>query len=361
METKTKAPPQNSERTITEQGAREFLSQVRNTFSTTPFRPHNIFAGGHAQTLVSWAWPRRFRLRYPDQERVFEVGHNVRVLAHCRWQPEPKEHPTIVLWHGIEGSTSSIYMLAIAHKAFLAGFNIVRVNLRNCGGTEHLTPTLYHGGLSEDLRAVVSELVEVEGLPRLFLIGYSLGGNMVLKVTGEYADHPPPQVRAICAVSPSVDLLASNEALCRRSNWLYHRDFLRRLRKRIYTKQRLFPELYDISGLRKIRTLRAFDERYTAPAHGFKSAYDYYERASSLPLIARICVPTLIIHAEDDPFVPFASLKDPAVRDNPYILLVGTGRGGHVAFVAAKPVKEDRFWAENRAIEFCRLADEKFG
>jgi len=359
MGTNTNAPVLNSDHALSERAAREFLSQVRTAFAPTPFKPHPVFSGGHAQTLVSYAWPRRYRLRHPDQERVFEVEHNVRVLSHCRWQSHPKEHPTIVLWHGIEGSTSSVYMLAIAHKAFLTGFNVVRVNLRNCGGTEHLTPTLYHGGLSEDLRAVVSELVDVDELRGLFLIGYSLGGNMVLKVAGEYADHPPSQVHGICAVSPSVDLLASNRALNRRSNWLYHRDFLRRLRKRIYTKKRLFPELYDITGLRQIRTLRDFDERYTAPAHGFNSADDYYERASSLRLLSRIRIPTLIIHAKDDPFIPFASLEDPAVLENPYILLAGTERGGHVAFVGVKPANEDRFWAENRVVEFCRLAHEK--
>jgi predicted alpha/beta-fold hydrolase len=360
METNTKAPPRSSNHIISEQLVRDFLSQVASAFATTPFQPHPVFSGGHAQTLVSYAWPRRYRLRQPDEERVFEIEHNVRVLAHCRWQTRPLEHPTIVLWHGIEGSSSSIYMLGIADKAFRIGFNIVRVNLRNCGFTEHLTPTLYHGGLSEDLRAVVSELIDRDGLPTLFLIGYSLGGNMVLKVAGEYSDNPPTQVRGICAVSPSVDLLASNEALHLRSNWIYHRDFLRRLRKRIVTKHRLFPDLYDVTGLQQIRTIREFDERYTAPAHGFKSAFDYYEKASSLPLLGCIRVPTLIIHAEDDPFIPFAPLERPAVRDNPYIMVAGTERGGHVAFVAAKSGKEDRFWAENRVIEFCRLAHEKF-
>src|SRR5258708_20620806 len=122
-------------------------------------------------------------------------------------------------------------MLAIAHKAFRAGFNVVRVNLRNCGGTEHLTPTLYHGGLSEDLRAVTSELIERDGLQRLFLIGYSLGGNMVLKLAGEYGAEPPAAVLGVCAVSPAVDLTASVKAIMLRSNWLYHLDFVRRLRR----------------------------------------------------------------------------------------------------------------------------------
>jgi predicted alpha/beta-fold hydrolase len=344
---------------ITESTAREFLSQVTTAFARRPFAPHPLLSGGHAQTLGSYAWPRRRHFRQQDQERLFEIEPDVRVLAHCRWHPNPKEHPTIVLWHGIEGSTSSIYMLAIAQKAFPAGFNVVRLNLRNCGRTEHLTPTLYHGGLSEDLRAVTRELIARDGLRRLLLIGYSLGGNMVLKLAGEYGDEPPPEILGVCAVSPAVDLTASVAAIMQRSNWIYHRDFVRRLRRRIYVKQRLYPHLYDISGIRQVHTLRDFDNRYTAPAHGFAGADDYYQRGSSLPLLDRIRIPTLIIHAEDDPFIPFAPLKDRSIVGNPYILLLATKRGGHVAFVAGRSDGEDRFWAENRVVEFCRLANEK--
>ena len=346
--------------TITEHAAREFLSRVAAVFATRPFKPHRIFTGGHAQTIVAYAWPRRFRLRSRDQERLFEIGPDVRLLAHCRWQTAPKKHPTLVLWHGMEGSTESVYMLGIAQKAFGAGLNVIRVNLRNCGGTEHLTPTLYHGGLSEDLRAVVSELINHDGLRQLFMVGYSLGGNLVLKLAGEYADDPPPEVLGICAVSPSVDLSASAQSISRRSNWIYHRDFLRRLRKRIYVKKRLYPDLYDESKLKSVRSIRDFDERFTSVAHGFSGADDYYEKSSSIRSIDRIRIPTLIIHAKDDPFIPFTPLKNPAVTRNPYILFMETERGGHVAFVAAESEGEDRFWAENRAVEFCRLASETF-
>jgi len=273
-------------------------------------------------------------------------------------------------------------MLAMAKKGFAAGFNVIRVNLRNCGGTEHLTPTLYHGGQSEDLRAVINELTEHEGLKKLVLVGFSLGGNMVLKLAGEYGENPPAEVLGVSAVSPSVDLNASTVAICRRSNWLYHVDFLRRLRRRIKLKKELYPELYDASELHLLRSIRDFDDRYTAVAHGFKDADDYYNRASSVQLLERIRIPTLIIHAEDDPFIPFAPLKTSAAVTSPFILLVKTERGGHVAFLAARPrtasnsskhkrralahggfqphnsADEDRFWAENRVIDFCRLVTE---
>jgi predicted alpha/beta-fold hydrolase len=341
---------------------RVFLSEVAQVFAGKPFQPHPVFRGGHAQTLASFAWPRRLRLQPPDDEkRLFEVAPNTQVLAHCRWQANRAEHPTVVLWHGIEGSSDSVYMIATAHKAFGAGFNVVRMNLRTCGGTEHLTPTLYHGGLSEDLRAIVKELIVRDGLSRLLLIGFSLGGNMVLKLAGEYSDHCPKEIIAVCAISPSVDLDASGNSICQRSNWIYHRDFVRRLKNRIRLKGKLYPEVYDISELHLIQTIREFDERFTSVVHGFINAADYYDKASALRVMDKIRVPTLIIHAQDDPFIPFAPLRDPSVGANPYILLLGPERGGHVAFVSAAAKDEDRFWAENRVLQFCKMADANLG
>lgn len=372
--------------------AADFLARAKAIFQTKPFQPHRLFAGGHAQTLASFFWPRRFTLRSPtDEERLFEVARDTRILARCRWQSDPAKHPTLIIWHGIEGSTGSVYMLATALKAFRAGFNVIRVNLRNCGGTEQLTTTLYHGGLTEDLRAVVTELIERDGLLKLFLVGFSLGGNMVLKLAGEYGDELPKQIVAVCAVSPSIDLAASADLISQRSNWIYQSDFVRRLKKRIYLKGKLYPEVYDTSKVHLIRTIREFDERFTSVSHDFSNADDYYYKASSIRVIDKIRIPALIVHAQDDPFIPFAPLRDPVVAQNPYILLLAPGRGGHVAFIAAKPSRffkpsrnpdqskaqsdtrrsndhspftiydsrvEDRFWAENRVIEFCKLAND---
>ena len=346
--------------TLSANGSRALLSRAARTFEANCFRPHRLFHNGHAQTIAAYFWPRRFRFASErDQERLFEVAPNVKVLARCRWQTTPGNHPTIVVWHGIEGSTSSNYMQAMAEKGFRAGFNIIRVNLRNCGGTEHLTPTLYHGGLSGDLRAVVDELIDKDQISRMLLVGFSLGGNMVLKLAGEYGANPPPEILAVCAVSPSVNLIAAAELILKRSNWIYQQDFVRRLKKRIRTKHKLYPDLYDVAGLRQVRTLRQFDERFTAPAHGFANADDYYYRSSALRVSDRIRIPTLIIHAEDDPFIPFTPLRDSAIVNNPYIFLLAPEQGGHVAFISAdQNGDQDRFWAENRTIEFCKLAGE---
>ena len=357
----------------TELEARSLLAKVKSAFAAKPFKPHPLFVNGHAQTLAGYAWPRRSLLRthlQNDEERLFEVEPGVRVLAHCRWQPNRNEPPTVVLWHGIEGSSASIYMLGTAQKAYRAVFNVVRLNLRNCGGTEHLTPTLYHGGLTEDLRVVVEELISVERLKRLFLVGFSLGGNMVLKLAGEYGDNPPNEICGVATVSPSVDLNASTQLISERRNWIYHHNFVTRLQRRIDLKKKLYPELYELDSRPVARTLREFDNLYTAPAFGFEGADDYYDKASSLPQLAAIRIPTLIIHAQDDPFIPFAPLRDERVKANPYLLLVAPERGGHVGFIAEKTransntadgsfhkdASEDRFWAENRIVEFCEIS-----
>ena len=334
-----------------------FLARVAAAFALKPFVPHPAFKGGNAQTLAAYAWPRPYRLQHPprDEERLFEVEPGVKVLAHCRWQNDRRKHATVVIWHGMEGSTNSIYMIATADKAFRAGFNVVRVNYRNCGGTEHLTPTLYHGGLTEDLRVVVKQLIKNDGLNRIFLLGFSLGGNMVLKLAGEYGDEVPSEIVAVCAVSPSVDLKASSELILSRRNWLYHKQFVLSMKNRIRLKQKLYPELYDLSHLPSIRTLREFDDAYTSVANGFRDCDDYYDRASSIRVVAKIRIPTLIIHAKDDPFIPFEPLRRADFSENPYIMLLATERGGHVAFISAN-TNEDRFWAENRAVEFFELA-----
>lgn len=337
---------------VTEDGTRSLLAQFTSFLETKPFLPHRLITQGDAQTVGAFLWPLRTRDTTGDEARLFEAEPGTQVLASCRWQEDRLQHPTLVMWHGLEGSITSGYMLRTAAKAFRRGFNVVRVNIRNCGGTEHLTPTIYHGGLTSDLRAVVAELIQRDQLSRIFVAGFSLGGNMVLKLAGEYGEDPPSQIKGICAVSPSVDLHASFKLLSRRRNIIYHKNFLFFLKRRIRLKKKLFPNLYDATGLRRIHTMYAFDDRFVAPAFGFNGVEDYYTKASSLPLIGRIRIPALIIHGKDDPFIPFSSLTDASVASNPFVLLSAPERGGHVAFLAAESPDEDRFWAENRLVDF---------
>src|SRR5256714_5468385 len=345
---------------LTEASPTDLLNRVAADFKSKPFVPPRVLTQGDLQTIAAYCWPGRFKPRDTtgDEERLFDVEPGSRVLARCRWQANRIDHATIVMWHGMEGSTESAYMLTTAEKAYRAGFNVVRVNVRNCGGTDHLTPTLYHAGLTNDLRVIIDELIRIDRLSTIMVAGFSLGGNMTLKLAGEYGDEPPAEVKAICAVSPSVDFRTSTNLMARRRNWLYQQSFLKRLKMRIRKKAELFPGRYDASPLRQIKSVEQFDNCYVAPAFGFADANDYYAKASALRFIARIRIPTLIIHAQDDPFIPFAPLLDPSIAANPYVMLVAPKLGGHVAFLSAGSAGEDRFWAENRLIDFCRILTE---
>src|SRR5215831_7894128 len=341
----------------TENFASTLLTRLRAEFETKPFVPPRLLAHADLQTIGAFFWPGRFRARdlTGDEESIFDIDPQTQLLGRCRWHARRRDCPTLVMWHGMEGSSSSAYMLSTAAKAFGAGFNVVRMNVRTCGGTDQLEPTLYHAGLSGDARAVIAQLINQHGLRRIVIAGFSLGGNKVLKLAGEYGDSPPQEVIGVTAISPSVDLSASSARLLAGRNWIYHRRFLHYLKRRLEKKQNLFPQLYRVNGLRKIKTIRDFDDKYVAPAFGFAGVDDYYAKASSLPLIKDIHFPTLIIHAQDDPFVPFGPLQDASVTANPNVLLLAPERGGHVAFISAgaQTQVEDRFWAENRLIDFC--------
>ncbi|MBD0326035.1 MAG: alpha/beta fold hydrolase, partial [Pyrinomonadaceae bacterium] len=219
------------------------LAPIASALAQHPFEPHPMFSNGHAQTLVAYVWPRRFQYRSHrlDEERYFEVEEDVKLLAYCRWQKDRRKAPTVILVHGLEGSSSSVYILGSAVKAFHLGFNVVRLNIRNCGSTEHLTPTLYHSGMSGDLKFVVEELIERDRLDRIFLVGFSMAGNMVLKLAGENPEALPAELNGICAVSPPIDLASSATSLEERSNWIYQQSFIRSLRRRMRYKQKLYP------------------------------------------------------------------------------------------------------------------------
>ena len=246
-------------------------------------------------------------------------------------------------------------MRGLADKGWSAGFNVVLLNQRNCGGTEHLSRGLYHSGLSADPAAVIRELIEVDGARAVAVVGYSLGGNVALKLAGEGGRDAPAALRAVCAVSPTLDLARCVAALEQRRNALYEWNFVRNLKRRMRRKARAAPGRFDLARLGGVRTVREFDEAFTAPHHGFRDAADYYHRASSLRVIDRVAVPALILSARDDPFVPPAQFRDPAIAANRHVRTAITGRGGHCGFLAAPAPGFDGYWAERAAVDFARL------
>lgn len=310
------------------------------------------FRGGHLQTLFAWAKPRRFPALPPPQARYFDVAADARVLAHCHWHERRADHPTLLLLHGLEGSSLAHYICGISDKAWAAGWNVVRLNQRNCCNTEHLSRGLYHSGLTHDPLFVMRELIETDGVRAIAIAGYSLGGNLTLKLAGELGETPPPELKAVCAVSPTMDLASCVEALERRSNLAYEFNFVRNLKARMRRKAVVYPGAFSLDPLGRVWTVRQFDETYTAPHHGFRDAADYYHRASALRVIDRIHVPALILTAADDPFVPTGAFRDPLVTGNPHITVAVTPHGGHCAFLETPAPGYDGYWAEREIVRF---------
>jgi hypothetical protein len=313
--------------------------------------PTGRVRNGHAMTILTWWRTRRFPRLPPAEARLFQVAPDSQVLGHCHWQPARREAPALLLLHGLEGSSEAHYMRGMADKAFRRGFNVVRLNQRNCGGTEALSPTLYHSGLTIDPVSVLRELIERDGIRSVAVAGYSLGGNLTLKLAGELGTSMA-ELRAVCAVSPTIDLERCVLALERRSNVAYQWNFMRGLRARLRRKAALFPDRYDVGALSSVNTVREFDDRYTAPHFGFAGASDYYHRASALRVVDRIAVPALVLTAADDPFVPPEPFMDPAVTGNPHLTVRISPHGGHCAFLASGADGEDGYWAEHAVVEF---------
>ena len=311
-----------------------------------PFVPRRGLRNGHLMTIYAWARPRRFDRLPPPEERLFDTESETRVLAHCHWQPDRQLRPLLLALHGLEGSSSAHYMRGIADKAYARGFNVILLNQRNCGGTEALSASLYHSGLTADARHVIDEVTRTDSIDRIVVAGYSLGGNLALKLAGEYGESAPPQLRAVCAVSPVLELARCVEALERRTNVVYQLNFVRGLRARMRRKNLTHPGRFDLGLLRGVWTVRSFDDAYTAPCFGFRDAADYYHRASSMRVIDRVSVPTLIVTAEDDPFVPVEPFRDPRVTSNPNITLQVTRHGGHCGFIGEAGSGSDGYWAE---------------
>jgi predicted alpha/beta-fold hydrolase len=320
------------------------------TFSE--FEAHPLLKNGHAMTIASAFLPRRFDIPLAEV-RLFQVDPESRLLAHCHWQSgKRKDAPVLVIVHGLEGSSDSNYVRGIGEKAFHRGFHVVRMNQRNCGGTEALTPTLYNSGMSGDYRAIFEELSSGDGFEQIFFVGYSMGGNLVTKMAGEFGPAVPKALRGVGVVCPAIDLGASADALESLENCVYQRRFVNGLMSRYARKQKLFPDRYRSDGLGPVRTVRQFDDVITAPQFGYRDAQDYYDDVGAKRVAAQIRVPLLMITAQDDPFVPYASFLAAKIIENPAILFVAPTHGGHCGFISRHSGTE-RFWAEQRIVDFC--------
>ncbi|MGA2214078.1 MAG: alpha/beta fold hydrolase [Bryobacteraceae bacterium] len=297
-------------------------------------------------------WHRRLdRQRFPVESKLYDTEPGVRVRVDTQApQGEPAAH--LILVHGLEGSSESGYARSLSQAALEAGCAAHRFNMRSCGGTEHLSgPSLYHSGQTSDLLAVIQQIVRQQP-PRdvpVFLAGFSLGGNVVLKLAGELGDSAAGLIAGVMAISTPIDLAAGVRQLDRPSNFIYARRFITRLKERVRVKERLTPGLFDLAALRQVRNIYAFDELFTAHAFGFGSADNYYATQSANQFLDRIRVPTLIVQAKDDPFIPFASYDHPAFVRNPHLRLLATEHGGHLGFISKN---RPRFWLDQVLIHW---------
>ncbi len=303
-------------------------------------------------TLFPRWWPRGITPpTMPTHQRIFQISQETKLLTKCHWQPKPRNKPTVLLIHGLEGCTESHYIIGLSHKIWGKGWNCIRINQRNCGNSEHLTPTLYHNGLSQDYRQIIQEITEQDGSQLNWLIGYSMGGNLTLKLAGEIGS-ALPSLRGVAAVSPNIRPASCVRALQRSSNWIYHHHFLRSLKAKLARKNQLYPGKWDLSQLANIQTMWKFDDIFTAPDGGYQDAEDYYAKSAAENVLSAIAIPTLIITAQDDPFIPYEIFTNPALAENPFITVLAPTHGGHCGFFQNQQPGEDPFWAENRILDW---------
>jgi len=301
-----------------------------------------LLTNPHLLTILANFWPREYDTsRFPIEDRLIRTDEDTQVRVQTQ-RPSLAPIGQVVLLHGLEGNGDASYIHSMAWAAINAGFIAHRFNMRTCGGTAHLSKTIYHGGLTSDLLRFLETLDrERSGLP-VFLIGFSLGGNVVLKLAGELGE--TDLIHGVCAISTPIDLAAGVRRLGKRDNRLYERRFLKHMRQRLFATGR-----YTRAELEAARTIYEIDDRITAPSFGFEGADQYYATQSSEAFLDRIRVPALLITSKDDTFIPFEMFEHPAIASNPFLRLIATEHGGHLGFLSKRGA---RFWLDEVAIEF---------
>ncbi len=279
--------------------------------------------------------------------QIHEAERGAGVLIRTQ-HPEGDAIGEAILVHGLEGSSEAGYMRSAAYALLQAGFVTHRFNLRSCGTAEALCPTTYHAGQTVDLLGFLLELYR-QGRTPAHLVGFSLGGNVALKLAGELAKGDEHLLASVCAVSPPIDLEACVGMLSRPENRIYDWRFVTLMKRRIRRQNLLAPEHFPLDGLADLRTLRDIDEQFTAPQFGFADASHYYSTQSASGYLESIAVPTLVIQAQDDPLIPLEVFGRRAFRSNPWLRLEITRHGGHLGYLSRE---RPRFWADEAIVEW---------
>ncbi len=308
------------------------------------YRPPGWLRSGHLQSV----WPTLFRnvsLMEPEQERIGTPDGDE---LHLDWYRSGQRRLAI-LSHGLEGHSRRPYILGLARALLRAGWDVLAWNFRSCGGTMNRLPRFYHSGSTEDLARVVDHALQKD-YQSLALSGFSMGGNLTMLYLAQQAEHLNTRIRGAVTFSVPCDLAGSAEVLARPSRRIYMQRFLRDLRRKMLVKAERFPGVIDVEGFSSIRTFREFDDRYTAPLHGFRDAEDYWAQCSCLGRLKEVRVPSLIVNAVDDPFLsPHCFPRDGKVLGSS-VTLEAPRWGGHVGFV--EHARDGYYWSERRAVAF---------
>ena len=300
------------------------------------------FRNPHLSTIAANFWKRPVsEARFPLTRRIYDTAPGTQVAADEQL-PTIEPIARVMMIHGLEGSSESGYLRSLSHELLTAGCAVHRFNMRSCGGTEHLSSTNYHAGQTGDVLAVLREIRQQWQGP-LFLVGFSLGGNVAMKLAGELGQDAVGFLDGVCAVSTPIDLSACSDALEAPANFIYANRFLERLKDRIRRRHLAYPDRYDITALEGVKSIRQFDDAYTAKLFGFGTAANYFATQSSNQFLESIRIPALLIQAKDDPLIPFGVYSHPAIRSNANLRLIATDYGGHVGFIARR---QPRFWLD---------------
>jgi predicted alpha/beta-fold hydrolase len=324
------------------------MALIRNS----TYRAPSWLPGGHAQTI----YPALFRRLAPVAARAERLELADGDFMDLEWSGDGGPRLAI-LSHGLEADMQTGYIRGMAAALIRRGWDVLRWNFRGCGGTPNRLLRMYHSGATGDLHLIVTHALAHHPARSVDLIGFSLGGNLTLKYLGERAAELPPRLHRAVAFSVPCDLACSSRQLSIPSNRIFMDRFLIALRAKIRAKKRMFPDQLDLTGLDRIRTFREFDDRFTAPIHGFRDAEDYWARSSSRPLLPNITLPTLLINAVNDPFLGPGCHPREEAEGSRFLHFESPATGGHVGFPTLGNGGE--YWSETRAAEF--LADGKAG
>lgn len=306
----------------------------------------SFFSNGHFQTIL----PNIFRKVRFIPPRVEEIDTPDGDFLELDWYENADSQKLVILSHGLEGNSRRRYMLGMAKYLYHNGYNVLAWNFRSCGSRLNRALRFYHSGDTEDISTIINHALQTKNFESVYLIGFSMGGNISLKYLGEKADALDSRIKAAVGFSVPVDLIGSSKVLAKWWNAFYMRRFIKSLKKKVHEKSKLYPEHLSSEGFDNIYSFKGFDNKYTAPIHGFKDAFDYWEQSSSKQYLDKITVPILIVNALNDTFLSESCFPYELAKNSSLIHLETPKTGGHVGFFSWK----DIYWTERRALEFIK-------